>query len=208
MWQFNRLAVWRAGGRAVRITSKKPVSIKKLDGLVIGGGDDIGAELYRGEVTIDVRLDPARDRLELGMLKKASSRHMPVLGICRGAQMVNISKGGTLHEDIYAVYQQAPRMRAALARKAVTVAKGSRLGKLLGLERCRVNALHRQSINSVGDGLKVVAKDDHGIVQAVESEKDPFLVGVQWHPEFLVLSRPQQRLFRGLVAAGRQRRRK
>ena len=206
MWQFNRLAIWRAGGRAKRITSRRVVSVRALDALIIGGGDDIGAELYRGEVAVDIRIDPARDRLELGMLKDALRRGMPVLGICRGAQMINIVNGGSLHEDIYAVYEEAPRMRTVLPRKSVNIKRGSRLHKILRLSLCRVNALHHQSVDRIGRGLSVVAEDGHGIIQAVEAGGKTFLLGVQWHPEFLVLSRPQQRIFRALVSASRRNR--
>ncbi len=206
MWQFNRLAIWRAGGRAKRITSRRPMSARALDALIIGGGDDIGAELYRGEMAVDIRIDPARDRLELGMLKEALRRGLPVLGICRGAQMINIAKGGSLHEDIYAVYEQAPRMRTVLPRKSVDIKLGSRLHKILRLSKCRVNALHHQSVDKVGRGLSIVAEDGHGIVQAVEAGGKTFLLGVQWHPEFLALSQSQQRIFRALVSASRRKR--
>ena len=83
MWLLNRYALWRAGARAVRITWRQPFEVAKLDGLVIGGGDDIGAQLYGGEIEPEVRVDPRRDTLELEALEVAARLGIPVLGICR-----------------------------------------------------------------------------------------------------------------------------
>jgi putative glutamine amidotransferase len=199
-YPFHRLAIWRAGGRAVRLVAGRPVP-DGLDGLVIGGGDDIGAELYGGQVLPDVRLDPERDRLEIDLFHAAARRRLPVLGICRGAQMINIARGGTLVTDIHAVYVAAPRMRTVLPKKTVRIAPGSRLSAILACDPTHVNALHHQSVDRVGAGLAVVARDEAGIVQAIEGTGETFLVGVQWHPELLVAQAPHQRLFEALVAA-------
>lgn len=205
-WWFNRLALYRAGARAVRITADDPYPIHGLDGLVVGGGDDIDATLYGVHLEPAVKVDPERDRLELGALDCAEEVVLPVLGICRGAQMVNIHRGGSLHTDIYEVYLHAPKMRTVLPRKRIAIEPGSRLHRILGLLECRVNALHHQSIDHLGEGLQVVARDDSGIVQAIEAPEHPFLLGVQWHPEFLVADRHQRRLFQELAAAATQRR--
>ncbi len=203
MWWCNRLAVFRAGGRAVRLRPGDPLVLDRLDGLVIGGGDDITATLYGGELDPAVRIDPERDRLELGLLETAASRNWPTLGICRGAQMINVAFGGTLHADIHAIYREAPRLRTVMPRKTVRIEPGSRLHAILDCERCRVNALHHQSVDRLGRGLRVVARDEYDIVQGVERPEPPFLIGVQWHPEFLILDHGQQRLFRRLVTAAR-----
>lgn len=199
-----RLALLRVGGRAVRLMpGDDPVSIANLDGLIIGGGDDIGAELYGGTLLPDVRIDPERDRLEIGLLRQALPRGLPVLGICRGSQMINVALGGSLHTDIHEVYVAAPKMRTVLPKKVVTIETPSRLDRILRCNPCRVNALHHQSVDRLGDGLRVVARDEHGIVQAIEREGELFVLGVQWHPELLVFAPPHQRLFGALVAAAR-----
>ena len=203
MWWFNRFAVWRAGGRAVQLVPGSAVDIDAIDALVIGGGDDIDAALYEGVVQPTVRLDRERDLFELKLLSMAMERGVPVLGICRGAQMINVFLGGTLHGCIYTEYRDARRLRTVLPRKRILIEPGTRLASLLGVIQCRVNALHHQSVDRLARALAVVARDEAGIVQAIEGTSKHFLVGVQWHPEFLVFDGRQQRLFAGLVAAAR-----
>lgn len=206
MWQLNRLAVWRAGGKPLRVTPQTPrAEIAKCTGLVIGGGDDISTELYKGEATLAVKTDPARDMLEKAVLAEAEERKLPVLGICRGAQMINVLRGGNLHQDIYAVYAGLKKQKTILPRKTVSLVPGTRLQHLLkGEERRRVNALHHQAIDRLGERLQVAARDEHGMVQAIEATTKRFLIGVQWHPEFLVFDRYQNELFRALVKAARR----
>jgi putative glutamine amidotransferase len=197
---MHRLALYRAGARAVRLAAGDTIP-DRLDGLVIGGGDDIGAEIYGGQVLPDIRIDPERDKLELKLLDTALPAGWPILGICRGSQMINVALGGTLHTDIHAVYVEAPRMRTVLPKKTVHIELGSRLHRITGCNPCRVNALHHQSVDRIGRGLRVVARDEAGIVQAIEGTGESFLVGVQWHPELLVFAKPQQRLFAALTEA-------
>lgn len=172
--------------------------------LIIGGGDDIQAHLYGGEVQLDVRLDPARDELELSLLNRFIPQNTPVLGICRGAQLINVHLGGTLDPDIYTTHEGLKRRRTVLPRKTVDIVGGSQLYQLLGVTWCRVNSLHHQAVNQAGKGIKIVARDRDGLVQGIESEAHDFLIGVQWHPEWLIFNRPQQRLISALVAAAQQ----
>ncbi|HYD98506.1 MAG TPA: gamma-glutamyl-gamma-aminobutyrate hydrolase family protein, partial [Alphaproteobacteria bacterium] len=127
----------------------------------------------------------------------------PVLGICRGSQMINVHRGDSLHTDIYKVYVEAPRLRTVLPKKPVLIDPDSRLFGILGERECRVNALHHQSVDRLGEGVRVAARDCYGIVQAIEVPAHSYMLGVQWHPEFLVADRGQQRLFHALVAACR-----
>jgi putative glutamine amidotransferase len=200
---MHRLALARAGARSVRLMPGHPLPAEPLQGLIIGGGDDIGAEIYGGKVLPDVRIDPERDKMELGLLKAALPASLPILGICRGSQMINVALGGTLYTDIYEVYVQAPKMRTVLPRKTVSIEPDSRLNRILRCNPCQVNALHHQSVDRLGQGLRIAARDESGIVQAIESQSAPFLLGVQWHPELLVWKKPQQRLFAALTEAAR-----
>lgn len=206
-WCFDWFAVWRHGGKPLRLSPSRPMP-EHLDGLIIGGGDDIQAHLYGGEVQLDVRLDPARDELELSLLNRFIPQNTPVLGICRGAQLINVHLGGTLDPDIYTTHEGLKRRRTVLPRKTVDIVGGSQLYQLLGVTWCRVNSLHHQAVNHAGKGIKIVARDRDGLVQGIESEAHDFLIGVQWHPEWLIFNRPQQRLISALVTAAKQSRKR
>lgn len=183
-------------------TGRARNNLRGLDGLIIGGGDDVGVELYGGDLMPHSRFDEARDRLEIALIEEAESRRLPILGVCRGAQLINVARGGTLHEDIYETYPDAHRIHTPLPRKCVRIAPGSRLAGIVGEEPSRVNALHRQSVDRLGDGLRPVAWDEAGVVQAIEATaRDRLVVGVQWHPEYLVASRRDWRLFKALAEA-------
>ncbi|MCA0974925.1 gamma-glutamyl-gamma-aminobutyrate hydrolase family protein [Halomonas denitrificans] len=199
-WWFDWFAVWRHGGRPLRLSPSRPRP-EHLDGLIVGGGDDIQAHLYGGEMQLDVRVDPQRDELELELLAREIPRNTPVLGICRGSQLINVHLGGTLDSDIYTTHEGLKRRRTVLPRKTVDIVEGSRLHQLLRVSWCRINSLHHQAVEQAGRGIDIVARDRDGLVQGIESRDHDFLLGVQWHPEFLVFNRPQQRLIKALVKA-------
>lgn len=199
-WWCDCISVWRAGGLPLRVSPARPLR-RELDGLIIGGGDDIGAHRYGGEMQLDVRIDPARDELELDLLASCLPRGLPILGICRGAQMINIHLGGSLIGDIQSTYRHIRNRRTVLPRKRVEIDPYSRLAEILNRRYCQVNSLHHQAVDRPGEGLKVVARDRNELVQAIESEHHAFLIGVQWHPEMMLFSRSQQRLIRALVEA-------
>ena len=205
MWWFNKVSLWLAGAKPRRITpANNPFDMDAFDGFVLGGGDDISADLYGGELELSVRIDPDRDALERRVLDAALSAGLPVLGVCRGAQMINVFLGGSLHQDIYRAYEGVPRMRTPLPRKTVDLDPGSHLFRIMYRLRFRVNSLHSQSIQRLGKGLAAVAHDEYGIIQAIEDNGRDFLVGVQWHPEFLFWIGRHARLFRALTAAARR----
>ncbi|MGF1553457.1 MAG: gamma-glutamyl-gamma-aminobutyrate hydrolase family protein [Paracoccaceae bacterium] len=201
VFPFFWWALFRAGARAVKIHARnRRNDLMGLDGVVIGGGDDIGVELYGGEIVAHSKFDPARDRLEVGLSEEAEARGLPILGVCRGSQLINVVRGGTLHEDIYETYPNAKRINTPLPRKKVAIAPDSRLGEVLGTEPSVVNSLHRQSVDRLGGNMRAVAWDEAGVVQAVECTRGQrFVVGVQWHPEYLVFSKRDWRLFKALA---------
>lgn len=197
------LNIWLAGGRATRWNSGRDADMGAVDGLVVGGGDDISPMLYAGEMVAEARLDPDRDALEQRLVRQALDLGKPVLGICRGAQMLNVALGGNLHQRAYDHYADSRYFRTILPRKDVTVLEGTGLAALAGTAPMRVNALHSQAVDRLGTGLRVAARDDGGMIQAVERSTPPFALGVQWHPEYLVYARRQRALFRALVDAAR-----
>jgi putative glutamine amidotransferase len=196
------LNVWLAGGRALRWQGVHAVDTKAADGIIIGGGDDIAPTLYGGEIVTEARLDPRRDAMEKRIVEQALADGTPLLGICRGAQMLNVALGGTLDQDAYTTYR-SPRFKTILPRKRVTVCPESRLSRIAGCAEMKVNALHSQSVDRLGHGLRVAARDEGGMIQAVERTCDPFALGVQWHPEHLFYAHRQRALFKALVAAAR-----
>lgn len=195
------LNVWLAGGRAVRWGTGRAADLATVDGLVIGGGDDISPTLYGGEIRAEVRLDPARDALERRLAEEALGRGIPVLGICRGAQMLNVALGGTLHADAYAAYPGSRRYRTILPRRRVRACAGTLLEGITERAEMQVNALHSQAVDRLGTGLRVAAEDEGGMIQAIERPGPPFALGVQWHPEHLFYQRAQRRLFAALAQA-------
>ncbi|MEJ6392168.1 gamma-glutamyl-gamma-aminobutyrate hydrolase family protein [Gymnodinialimonas sp. 2305UL16-5] len=196
------LNIWLAGGRAVQWRSAADVDVDGVDGIVIGGGDDIAPTLYGGELRVEARLDHARDALERWILEAAFDREMPILGVCRGAQMLNIVLGGTLEQDAYGRYGSR-RYRTILPRRSVQIEEESRLRSIVGAAPMRVNALHKQAVDTLGNGLRIAARDEKGMVQAIERTRDPFAIGVQWHPEHIFYARRHLALFRALIAAAR-----
>ncbi len=193
--------LWLAGGRGLRWDTAREADIGAVDGLIVGGGDDISPDLYQGRLVAAARLDPARDALERRLVLEALEAGKPVLGICRGAQMLNVALGGDLHQDAYAQYQGSRFRWTVLPRKTVAVDDDTLLARIAGRQTMRVNALHTQAVDRLGVGLRVAARDEGGMVQAIERVTPPFALGVQWHPEHLFYARRQRALFTALVAA-------
>jgi putative glutamine amidotransferase len=185
---------------------------ERLDGLLIPGGVDMDPRQYGDTILPECgNLDPARDRVELQLAKWAIEDGKPVLGLCRGLQIINVARGGTLWQDLET---QRPELvkhdyfptqgfaRQHLAHP-VTLEPASRLATLLdGPDTIMVNSMHHQAVRTLGDGLQVTARSPDGVVEALELPGDAFTIGVQWHPEVFEMTDPHTRhLFGGFIAA-------
>ncbi len=171
--------------------------ISFLDGLVIAGGADIDPATYgaeRHEKTGEPRRD--RDEAEFALVEAALKLDLPVLGVCRGMQVLNVALGGTLHQHVEG-HNPAP---GVFEHTDVEVSPDTRLHAILG-DRTNVQCHHHQSLDRVADGLRVTAQAPDGTVEAVELEAARFVVGVQSHPEQDI---EDLRLFQALVAAARE----
>lgn len=203
-------AVTNAGGIAV-LLPPQAVSpdiaarvVDQLDGLIITGGRDVDPGRYGQqphEATDEPQ--PQRDQWEEALLDAAIERGVPFLGICRGMQLLNVARGGTLLQHLPDVVGDT-RYNAGEGRFTVNhvhVDEQSALGELLGREQLPVKSYHHQALDELGDGLRVTARSEDGIVQAVQLEGVPFGLAVQWHPEEDAAE--EAHLFEGLVAAAR-----
>lgn len=174
-----------------------------LDGLILTGGLDVQPELYGAErhgLTDPAR--PDRDAWELALLRGAEARGLPVFGICRGLQLINVARGGTLHQHLpEALGTERYRIGGGVfADNTVEVSAETVLAGLVGAGELGVHSYHHQGVDRIGEGLVVTAATDDGLVQAFEDPESPYLVAVQWHPEE---NAADIRLFEGLVAAAR-----
>jgi putative glutamine amidotransferase len=205
-------AVVQAGGLPVLLAPTGDAEVRaeligSVDGLLIPGGNDLDPALYGQALHPKTKLaDAERQAFDLAMLKLAEARRMPILGICLGCQVMNVARGGTLHQHL----PDVPREREGLlhSRKgdrsnahAITVAPETVLEGVIRVERTvDCNSRHHQAIDRVGEGLVVSARAPDGVVEAVEDPGYPFWVAVQWHPENLA-GTVHERLFAGLVRA-------
>lgn len=173
-----------------------------LDGLIITGGKDIDPATY-GHAPHPATEEPARDRdaWEFALLAAALRRGVPVLGICRGAQVLNVALGGTLHQHLPDVIGHSGHRAgdAVFAISTVRTVEGSTVHALVG-PSVQAKCYHHQAIDRLGEGLVVSAIDAEGVIEAVEHTGASFVVAVQWHPEENL---DDLRLFAGLVEAAR-----
>lgn len=196
----------RAGGVAVLLppqpgdTDAAGRVLDGLDGLILTGGKDVDPARYGQppHATTD-EPDRVRDAWEFALLGEALRRGLPVLGICRGAQVLNVALGGTLIQHLPDVLGHTHHQRgnAVFGTSAVRTEPGTRLAGLIGATS-DAQCYHHQAIDRVGDGLVVSARDDEGVIEAVEVPGENFVLGVQWHPEERL---DDLRLFAGVVAA-------
>ncbi len=201
------IAIRLAGGVPVRIYPKNPRHDTNLSGLIIAGGTDVDPSLFDLTPKENYVYDPDRDALEIEWLRRADVLNMPVLGICRGAQILNVMRGGSLHLDIEKSHEGAKYPSHLLAniffRKDITIHDDSLLARLLGGAHARVNSMHKQAIDRTGRGLSICAQESNGVVQAVEDPDHSFMLGVQFHPEAMIYKAKYRNIFNGLISAAR-----
>ncbi|WP_207890249.1 gamma-glutamyl-gamma-aminobutyrate hydrolase family protein [Rubrobacter taiwanensis] len=189
----------------------------RLDGIVLGGGSDIDPAHYGEEPVVEIEtIIPERDFFELALMDRALELGIPVFGICRGMQLINVKLGGTLYQDIATQYegaylrhqQTAPRWHPT---HSVRVEEGSVLAGVTGAGRVPVNSYHHQAIKDLAAGLRVVARSSDGVIEAVETGgmSAHWILGVQWHAEAMHARHERQLgLFRALVEAAEERRKR
>jgi putative glutamine amidotransferase len=189
-------------------------AVRRCDGVLMTGGDDIDPRLYAHELPEPLAktvgpLDPDRDVWERDLIAEVFAQRKPLLAICRGHQMLNVALGGTLVVDIPAQVPNALNHRRMDAKNEpvhdVSVAPGTLLARLTGCRSLAVNSTHHQAVAGVAPKLRAVAQSADGVVEAVELKDDgrgPFLLGVQFHPERLIdRSEVFRQLFSGFVEA-------
>ena len=175
-----------------------------VDGILLSGGGDIDPLLFGEEpLRQNGEISPLRDSFELTLCRAALESGLPLFGICRGMQVMNIAAGGTIYQDIPAQTgstlkhsQQAPRPHGT---HSVLPLENSLLAALWGKNRVAVNSFHHQAVAQLGEGFSAAAHSPDGIIEAVEREDAPFVLGVQWHPEYLDRHRG---IFNALATAG------
>ena len=189
-----------------------PEILENLDGLLLSGGPDVDPVHFGEEPLPGLgRIDPGRDRVELGLARLALAAGMPILGICRGAQVLNIAAGGDIFQDLPSqaesllrhVQQPTPM---TYPTHAIRVEKGCRLRSVTGTETLRVNTWHHQAVRKVAPGFAVSATAEDGVIEAIEKTGAPFVMGVQFHPESMARGGSQSAtlLFEAFVKSARR----
>ncbi len=193
----NIHAVSRFGGVPIVLPNLQEDGIdliaEKIDGLILTGGGDIDPTLFGEEPHQRLgSIVPERDAFEIQLVQKMLEKNKPILGICRGAQILSIAAGGDMYQDIYSQSkepllqhdQQAPNWHAS---HFVQVTKKSILSSIIGVEKFKVNSFHHQAVRNIPNGFIVSGIASDGIIEAFESENHSFVMGIQWHPESLLL---------------------
>ncbi len=208
-------AVERAGGAPILIPlhlSEETLRAiyARIDGLLLAGGVDVHPKEFGEEVEpFCGEIDTARDETELRVTRWALADGHPIFGICRGIQMLNVAAGGSLYQDIPAQLQteQNHSYRTGdpynLRAHPVEIDPKSKIAQWLGTPEIQVNSLHHQALKNVAPGLRVIARSPDGVVEAVESEDERFLIGVQWHPELMDDDERFGKLFEAFVESAR-----
>jgi len=174
--------------------------VEDFDGILLGGGEDVDPALYQEEKRYEnVKVNRKRDDFEFKLLDKARDSCLPVFGICRGTQLINVKFGGSLYQDLKNDTEidfdhRQDEERDEATHNVTLTEPASHLAEVFQ-GHCRVNSFHHQAIKRVGHGLKVTAYSEDGLVEAVEAADDyPYLVAVQWHPEEIAEQPVQKRM--------------
>ncbi|HVG70610.1 MAG TPA: gamma-glutamyl-gamma-aminobutyrate hydrolase family protein [Vicinamibacterales bacterium] len=210
-------AVRRAGGevRILNYDTDRPAEVvKEVDGILLPGGDDVTPSLYGDEPHPKFEAaEPGRDAYELELAKRAGDADVPLFAICRGIQVLNVARGGTLVQDIPSQLPDAipheVRDTPFTIAHDVWVSEGTLLHELLREridgDACPVNSRHHQAVQKIGEGLVVSATAPDGVIEAVEDPSKRFCLGVQWHPENFYRTGEFRALFEAFVAAAGER---
>lgn len=179
--------------------------VSLVDALILSGGTDISCELYNEEL-INERWKGQlnRDKFEMALLKKAKELNKPVLGVCRGFQLINVAYGGSLYQDIITLREGShihrdQEMYDTLGHTA-SILKDTKLFEVLGKEEIYVNSVHHQGVKQLGEGLEVMAYSDDGLVEAFRDPKEDFVWGIQWHPEWMGENEEQAKIYNEFLA--------
>jgi putative glutamine amidotransferase len=203
---FYVLSVHKAGGIAIILPPGESENIVEqyiniCDGLIISGGGDIDPKNW-GELPGNAlgAINPRRDFFELILAEKALKKYLPVLGICRGCQILNVAAGGSLVQHIKGPMTHQQKAPRNYPFHDIVIAKGTILEKIIGIKNIRVNSFHHQAVKKPGLNLRISAYALDKTVEAIEGINQPFFLGVQWHPECLQ-DKYSTNLFKALVEA-------
>jgi gamma-glutamyl-gamma-aminobutyrate hydrolase PuuD len=213
-------AVAAAGGIPVLLPFHAPIAdipelVSHLDGVLFSGGDDLNPAAWGEETHPNASpIDPAREAYERALLSHVESLRLPTLGICLGAQLFNVHRGGSLHQFIPELPSTTAtprlehrRLDGQDARHPVSISPNSLLAQTLGQTQLESNSAHKQAFHRIGQGLTVTAHSPDGIPEALEDATFPLFLAVQWHPERIHTQAPHDRLFKLLVTKANQRNR-
>jgi putative glutamine amidotransferase len=205
-------AVERAGGLPVVLPPLEAGAIaplvEQLSGICLSGGPDLDPAAYGARPHPDLgTLEPALDAFEVEVARQADALGIPLLGICRGCQALNVARGGTLHQHLPDVTDGSIDHRQTASGRetshTVAIEEGSRLAATVGGEDLDVNSFHHQAVDRLGSDLRAVAWAPDGVIEAIESSGPALYLGVQWHVETLIDRPRHARLFDALVAEAR-----
>ena len=198
-WMFIKFILTLYKAKPIFVSPKKRNRFLDFHGLIISGGIDIDPSTYgKHGVKVSYDSDKKRDEMELFYMEKAIEKNLPVLGICRGMQLINVFFEGTLHLDIHDLDLNFPHPKTPLPLKEIYIEPHSKLYNILMSEHIKANALHHQAVEKLGVGLRKSAYDKNRIIQAIEHESLDIL-GVQWHPEFMPYSKSSRKIFNHFI---------